>query len=98
MILPDREESSLSAFQGAFFENLKESIFSGFAIHEIITDESGKAINYRFLEVNPRFEQITSLLAKDIIGKTVLEFLPHIEYSWIEIYGEVALKGKKNCV
>ena len=76
------------------YEMLFNSMLNGFALHEIICDESGKPINYRFLEVNPAFEKMTGLKASEIIGKTVLDVLPSVEKFWIETYGEVALTGK----
>jgi len=75
---------------------LKMSPFA-FASHQIIVDESGLPVDYRYLEVNSAFEQITGLKADDIIGKTVREVLPGIEnseFDWIETYGSVALNGE----
>ncbi len=51
-------------------------------------------MDYRFLAVNPAFEQMTGLKAKDIIGKRSIEVLPKIEPFWVEAYGKVALTGK----
>lgn len=73
------------------FRLLFQNLSSGFALHEIITDKEGKAVDYRFLEVNPAFETVTGLKASEIIGKNVLEILPETESYWIEKYGEVAL-------
>ena len=72
------------------FTQMKE----GFALHEIILDENGKPIDYRFLDVNPAFEQQTGLYKKDIQNKTIREVIPDIEHYWIETYGEVALQEK----
>ena len=66
----------------------------GFALHEIILDENGKPIDYRFLDVNPAFEQQTGLYKKNIQYKTIREILPNIENYWIETYGEVTLERK----
>ncbi|MCL4301117.1 MAG: PAS domain S-box protein [Anaerolineae bacterium] len=68
-------------------------MLSAFALHEIITNEAGQPIDYRFISVNAAFEEMTGLPAKDIIGKTVREVIPGIEPSWIERYGRVALTG-----
>jgi PAS domain S-box-containing protein len=73
---------------------LFSKMLDGFALHEIICDEAGKPSDYRFLEVNPAFERLTGLHAKDILGRTVLEVLPGTEPSWIDIYGRVALTGE----
>lgn len=66
----------------------------GLAVHELIQDESGKPVDYRFLDVNESFERMTGLMRKDIINKTVLEILPDTEDYWIEKYGHVALTGE----
>jgi len=66
----------------------------GIALHEIIWNEEDVPVDYRFLEINPAFEKITGLSAKDIIGKRVTEVLPGVESYWIETYGKVARTGK----
>jgi PAS domain S-box-containing protein len=73
------------------YRMLFESMLNGFALHEIICDEKGNPVDYRFLRVNPAFERLTGLRAADITGKTVLEVLPGTEREWIERYGAVAL-------
>ncbi|MDF2612387.1 MAG: two component signal transduction system hybrid histidine kinase/response regulator with [Clostridia bacterium] len=77
------------------YEMVFDNIDEGFALHEIICNEEGKAIDYRFLEMNQAFEKITGLMNDTVRNKTVREVLPDIEESLIEQYGEVALKGKK---
>jgi PAS domain S-box-containing protein len=73
---------------------LFQNLTAGFALHEIILNTEGKPCDYRFLEINPAFETLTGLKAKDLLGKTQLEVLPNLEPYWIDTYGEVALKGK----
>ncbi|HKI53128.1 MAG TPA: ATP-binding protein [Anaerolineales bacterium] len=73
---------------------LFDTMLDGFALHEIICDEDGKPVDYRFLEINPAFERFTGLRASDLTGKTALEALPGIESIWIERYGSVALTGE----
>ena len=69
-------------------------MLEGFALHEVVCDESGAPVDYRFLEVNPAFERLTGLRAVDIVGKTVREAMPNIERFWIETYARVALTDK----
>jgi PAS domain S-box-containing protein len=76
------------------YHRLFNSMMDGFAVHEIILDDEGKPINYRFLKANPAMEKLTGLKVKEIVGKTVKEVLPNIEPIWIQRYGEVALTGK----
>ncbi|MBF0194733.1 MAG: PAS domain S-box protein [Magnetococcales bacterium] len=78
---------------GQKYQELFETMFSGFALHEIILDESGQPVDYRFLEVNKKFEEMTGLKASHVVGKTVLEVMPDLEKEWIHIYGKVALTG-----
>ena len=75
------------------YRGLFESMNEGFALHELLYDESGEPCDYRFLDVNPAFERQTGLKREDVVGKTVLEVLPGIEPLWIKRYGEVALTG-----
>ena len=76
------------------FEMLFQKMLDAFALHEIILDDQGSPVDYRFLNVNPAFERMTGLKAADIIGRTVLEVMPGIEKHWIDDYGKVAITGK----
>jgi diguanylate cyclase (GGDEF)-like protein/PAS domain S-box-containing protein len=76
------------------YQHLFHSMISGFAMHEIICDAQGKPVDYRFLEVNPAFYQLTGLSEVNLIGRTVLEVIPNLEPFWIERYGHVALSGE----
>ncbi|MFZ2958786.1 MAG: PAS domain S-box protein [Candidatus Ozemobacteraceae bacterium] len=76
------------------YSSLFNSMLEGFALHEIICDEAGEAVDYRFLDMNPAFEKLTGLKKTDVVGKTVLTVLPETESIWIEKYGRVALSGE----
>jgi len=65
----------------------------GFALQEIIFDDHGNPVDYRFLDVNPAFEKFTGLKADDIIGKRAYTVLPDLEPVWAERYGNVAITG-----
>lgn len=73
---------------------LYSSMNQGVAVDQIILDDRGKPINYRYLDMNESFEKMIGMKAEDVIGKTVLEVLPDTESSWIEGFGQVALTGK----
>lgn len=76
------------------YQMLFREMLDGFALHEIICDESGTPVDYRFLAINPAFERMTGLKAREVVGKTVLEVMPNVERSWIDTYGSVALTGE----
>jgi len=68
---------------------LVESMDEGFCLCEMLLDEDGSPVDYRFLEVNPVFESLTGL--KQVVGKTARELVPDLENFWFETYGKVAL-------
>jgi PAS domain S-box-containing protein len=76
------------------YHTLFNEMLDSFALHEIICDEAGAPVNYRFLAVNPAFEQMMELKAADIVGRTVLEVMPQVESRWIDIFGQVASSGQ----
>ncbi len=78
----------------ADFRTLFTEMRSGFAVHDIICNEAGTPVDYRFVAVNPAFEAMTGLRGANLIGKRVLEVLPTTEPVWIERYGHVALTGE----
>ncbi len=78
----------------ARYRDLFATMVEGFAVHEILLDAQGVPCDYRFLSVNPAFERLTGLPASAVVGRRVLEVIPHLEASWIETYGRVALTGE----
>jgi len=91
--LPKRLEESLREGEKRY-RTLFESMGEGFALCEIILDDSGKPCDWRYLDMNPAFEHNTGLKIDNVLGKTVREVLPNIEPYWIESYGRVALTGQ----
>jgi PAS domain S-box-containing protein len=61
----------------------------GFCLCEMIVDDAGRPLDYRFLDINRHFEAMTGLA--DAKGRTALELVPNLERHWIETYGRVAL-------
>ena len=78
---------------GARYRQLFENMPQAFALHEMICDEQGHPVDYRFLEVNPSFVKLTGIAAATVIGRTVREVLPDTETCWIETFGRVARTG-----
>ncbi len=76
------------------YHALFQKMLNGCALQEIICDENGKPVNYRYLDVNPAFENITGFKADVLTGKTALEVFPETDPFLIETYGKVALTGE----
>jgi PAS domain-containing protein len=73
------------------YERIIASIDEGFCIVEVLFNKKKKAIDYRFLEVNPIFEKQTGL--SNVVGKTMRELAAKTEAHWFEIFGNVASTG-----
>ena len=77
------------------YRQLFENSINGFALHELVSDEQGKPLDFRFLEVNDAFESHTGIKREDVVGKLASEVLPTIKKSeWFGIYTDVAIKGE----
>ncbi len=72
---------------------LLRSMIEGFALHEMVLDAQGAAVDYRFITVNRAFESITGLRAAEVVGRTAGELLGSPDPSALERYGEVARTG-----
>lgn len=75
------------------YRTLISSMINAFGLHEMIYDESGEPIDFRFLELNPEWEKTVGLKVKDVLGKTAKEVIPTIEDKWIQLYGRVVKTG-----
>ncbi len=84
-------ETALQASQTQYGQ-LLGALNDGVCVCELLVNEDGTPYDYRFLEVNPAFEDHTGL--KDAAGKTVYELIPNLEPHWIETYSKVALSNE----
>ena len=76
------------------YRQLFEANYAGIVLHEIICDESGSPYDYRFLDANSAFENLTGYSVNSIIGKTIRDLKPDIDQELIDKYGRVALSGE----
>ena len=86
----EQQEMALRASEERY-RTLFEAIDVGFCVIEMLFDEQGRAVDYRFLESNPAFERHTGLI--NAIGKTAVELVPDLDVFWFRTYGNVALTG-----
>lgn len=74
------------------YRKLFDSMDEGYCIIQMIYNESGKAVDWLFLQVNRAFEPNNGLHNAE--GKTICELAPDIEPKWMEIYDRVAQTGE----
>lgn len=86
--LNEKEQADLK------YQTLFNEMLDGFALHEVVCNDAGEPIDYRFLAVNPAFERMTGFEYKDIARKRVLDVMPQTEHHWISTFGQVALTGE----
>jgi PAS domain S-box-containing protein len=74
------------------YKVLIETIDEGFGVLELIRDDSGKAVNWIYHEVNESFLGLTGL--NNPVGKTVIELIPDMEPYWFDHFAKVADTGE----
>lgn len=76
--------------------SIVENMTEGYSYHRIITDESGAAIDYEFIDINAAFEKLTGLKRSQVIGKRARDVLTGLDSDpadWLKRFGNVALTG-----
>ena len=76
----------------AKYRTLFESINDGFCIIEVLFDDDGEQEDYRFVETNPVFEDITGLT--DVEGTLRCDLESGYDPCFFNIYGQVAQTGE----
>ncbi len=71
------------------YRTLFESMEEGYVVCQAIRDQSGRMTDYRFLQVNSAFEQLTGLNGNKALGRTAREMLPGLDEKWFKIYQQV---------
>lgn len=87
-----RVEAALRASEERYRE-LFSSMGEAFALHEVVLDDAGAPVDYRFLALNPAFEAMTGFPADALVGLTAREVHPELGSWYIEQYGRVATTG-----
>lgn len=89
----DEFETSLQLSEERF-RKLFTGMSEGFMLCEVVCDDQGAPFDYRFLQVNPAFEDDMGWKSEDVVGKTIRELVPKPDAHTIEWYGLVALTGR----
>lgn len=75
------------------YRSLYSSMTEGVVLHEIIYDKKENPVDYRLLEVNTSFENITGIKREQAIGKLASELYGTGEAPYLDIYSKVVKTG-----
>ncbi|MEH2126708.1 ATP-binding protein [Nostoc sp.] len=76
------------------YRSLFESMNEGLAINELVRDESGRAVDARYLELNPAYQRHTGFDPSSTLGRLASEVFPNYYRSWLEIVERVVRTGQ----
>jgi PAS domain S-box-containing protein len=76
------------------YRQLFENMTQGFALYDIIRRDDNYPVDYRYIAINPAFENLTGMKREEILGKTMNEFFPQAEGYWYDTFARVTITGK----
>lgn len=93
MDVSDRHRADQAlALSEARYGALFAAMATGFCVIEMKFDAADRPVDYRIVEGNKAFEDMTGLV--DPYGKWVSEIAPGLEQHWFDLYGGVARTGE----
>ncbi len=75
------------------FLSLFNSMNEGVALHKLVFDDSGKAVDYIITDINPQYEKILGVKREDIVNKKATEAYHVDEAPYLNEFCSVALGG-----
>src|SRR5208283_5163307 len=78
------------------FRTLFEAMTEGVALHEIIYDDRGMALDYRIISINPAFEKQTGLNSEQVLGHLASKIYGLDKAPYLERYALVASSGESD--
>jgi PAS domain S-box-containing protein len=72
------------------YQSLYSAMNEGVCLHKIIYDNKGKAVDYRFTDINPAYESITGLKKEKVIGAKASQIYRTANPPFLNIYTKVA--------
>jgi PAS domain S-box-containing protein len=88
------ERTSELSESEARFRSLFENMTEGVALHEVVYDESGTAVDYTILTVNPAFEAHTGLKVEECRGQLASILYGSGSAPYLDLYATTANSGE----
>ncbi len=89
-----RAEAALRASE-AKYRTLFQTMGQGFCELELVRDGQGRAVDFRYIEVNPAFERLVGVPAAQARGRLGKEVLPGLEQRWVETYERIVPRANR---
>ncbi|MBI4890962.1 MAG: PAS domain S-box protein [Acidobacteria bacterium] len=74
----------------ALFNNMSE----GVALHDVVYDAQGQAVNYRVVEINPRYEALVGLSRSQVLGRLATDAYGTPEPPYFERFIQASEHGR----
>ncbi len=78
------------------YHALFNTMSSGIALHDIITDDAGTPVDFVFTDVNPAICELLGAEKGSLVGQRGSAIFPHMTQDWIARLGRVALTGESD--
>jgi PAS domain S-box-containing protein len=91
---PNQRTKEKLLINGLRYNNLFKTLQEGFALHELVYSESGKAIDYRIIDVNPAFGKIIGVKSSDAVNHLATELYRTNPAPYIDEYSQVVKTGQ----
>ncbi|MEA3350674.1 MAG: PAS domain-containing protein, partial [Chloroflexota bacterium] len=75
------------------FRSLYESMEEGVCLHEVIYDENEKAVDYKIIDINPRYEDISGIKRTNAVDTLASEVYNSDKPPYLDKYSKVAETG-----
>ncbi|RKK01497.1 PAS domain S-box protein [Pseudoroseomonas wenyumeiae] len=93
--ISDRRRAELALQKSeAHWRGLFGQLREGFVIGEVVRDAFGRVTDWRYLDVNPAWDDLTGLPREQAVGQTVRELIPGIEDEWVDDFARVVETGE----
>ncbi|MGI4954902.1 MAG: PAS domain-containing protein [Janthinobacterium lividum] len=82
-MIPRKVAEEALAASEAHWRGLFQRLREGLILAELVRDGTGRAVDWRYLDVNPAWSELVGISTADTVGRTVRELFPGIEDEWV---------------
>lgn len=80
--------------QEIYWRGLFDRLNEGFLVGEVVRDAEGRAVDWRYMEVNPAWGTLVGVDPKAVVGRSIREVFPGIEDAWVDEFVHVVETGE----